>query len=40
MEIAENVNPGGQERQFSQIAFDYRENMQSQILVCDRSRYL
>jgi len=36
MEIKENVNPGGQERQLSKVAFEYRKNMQTQIVVCDR----
>jgi hypothetical protein len=34
MEIEENVNPGGQERRFSEIPFVNRKNMQSQIVVC------
>jgi hypothetical protein len=35
MEMEENVNPGGQERQFSKIAFENRQNMHSQIVACD-----
>ena len=38
MKIEENVNPGTEKREFSKIPFDYLTNMQSQIVVCDRSR--
>ena len=34
MEIQENVNPGAETRQLSKIPFEYRKNMQSQIVVC------
>jgi hypothetical protein len=34
MEIEENVNPGMEKRQFSKIPFENRQNMQSQIVVC------
>jgi hypothetical protein len=34
MEIAENVNPGTEKRQFSKIALENRKNMRSQIVVC------
>ena len=33
MEIKENVNPGTQKGEFSKIPFEYRKNMQCQIVV-------
>jgi hypothetical protein len=37
MEIEENVNLGREKPQFSKIPFEYRKNMQSQIVVCHSS---
>ena len=39
MKIEEHVNSEGQESQFLEIPFENRENIQSQIVVCD-ARYL
>jgi len=40
IKIEENVNPGTEKRQFSKIPFENRQNMQSQIVVCQQEAAL